>query len=287
MWKYTHTDEMFHGGKGSGRWKKGSTGNTPWSRKQLTDKYVKDGTSGVMIDKNRGQYKPSTGKPEDVIGRSVGKPEDAAARSIGKPEDVIALNPNKNVSKGQNSAQTISGKPEDVIGRSIGKPEDIIGRSVGKTTKSPSEQEVDIGKNKHHNDRTKDEVVPPTNNKQNSNNSNKQKQAETNEQAEQLRGASKIIGDSGRLLNTAGDAVIKIPVKRDRIDLSSMSDKELNDRINRELRERQYNDLFSQPSRAEKGRDVVAGVLTTIGSVASVAATALGIALTIQQLRKK
>lgn len=72
--------------------------------------------------------------------------------------------------------------------------------------------------------------------------------------------------------------------KRTRSDLSSMSDKELRERINREFLERQYDDLFNQQN-VSKGGEYVDTLLETTGSVLAVTATALGIALAIKELK--
>ena len=71
---------------------------------------------------------------------------------------------------------------------------------------------------------------------------------------------------------------------RQRMDLSKMTDKEMRERINRELLERQYNDLFNK-EKISKGRERVKESLQLVGSVAGIASTALGIALTIKQMK--
>ena len=72
--------------------------------------------------------------------------------------------------------------------------------------------------------------------------------------------------------------------KKKKMDLSSMSDKELRDKINRAHLERQYDDLFN-PKKVSKGRQVVSSVLETGGSVLAITGSALGIALAIKELR--
>lgn len=72
--------------------------------------------------------------------------------------------------------------------------------------------------------------------------------------------------------------------RRKNLDLSSMSDKELRDQINRAYLEKQYNDLFN-PKEVSKGRQIVGNVLETGGSVLAVTGSALGIALAIKELR--
>lgn len=73
------------------------------------------------------------------------------------------------------------------------------------------------------------------------------------------------------------------------MDLSKMSDKELRDRINRELLEQQYNKLFSEIEQPtiSKGRQIVSNVLSVSGSALAVTGSALAIALSIKELRGK
>jgi hypothetical protein len=88
-------------------------------------------------------------------------------------------------------------------------------------------------------------------------------------------------------LKTMTDASIRrTKSKRVRMDLSKMSDKEMRDQINREILERQYNDMFA-PQKSTKGREYVNNVLETAGSVLAVGASALGIAVGILTLKEK
>lgn len=72
-----------------------------------------------------------------------------------------------------------------------------------------------------------------------------------------------------------------------RLDLSKMSDKEMRDKINRELLEQQYNKLFADvsPAQVSKGREVVRDTLEVAGSVLAITGSALSIALAIKELR--
>jgi hypothetical protein len=72
-----------------------------------------------------------------------------------------------------------------------------------------------------------------------------------------------------------------------KMDLSQMSDKEMRDKINRELLEQQYTKLFSEveQTKVSTGRQVCRDVLDTTGSVLAIASSALGIALAINQLK--
>ena len=69
-----------------------------------------------------------------------------------------------------------------------------------------------------------------------------------------------------------------------KMDLSNMTDKEMRDRINREILERQYNDMFT-PQNTSKGREYASKILDNAGSVLAVTSSALGIALAIKDLK--
>lgn len=69
-----------------------------------------------------------------------------------------------------------------------------------------------------------------------------------------------------------------------KMDLSSKTDKELRDEINRAFLEKQYNDLFS-PQAESKGREYASKVLETAGSVLAIGSSALGIAIAIKELK--
>lgn len=72
--------------------------------------------------------------------------------------------------------------------------------------------------------------------------------------------------------------------KRKKLDLSNMSDKELRDRINRTVLEKQYNDMFAPQTRS-RGKEFATEVLATTGTVLGIGSSALGIALAIKELR--
>lgn len=78
------------------------------------------------------------------------------------------------------------------------------------------------------------------------------------------------------------------PVQK-RMDLSGMSDKEMRDKINRELLERQYNQLFAETptTLVSKGREALKGTLEVAGSVLAIAGSSLSIALAIRELKSK
>ena len=99
-----------------------------------------------------------------------------------------------------------------------------------------------------------------------------------------------------RVVRTGSDTVREIQKieretspkpKKERMDLSKMTDQELRQRINRELTERQYNDLFGKETKpaVSKGRQYLRETLDIAGGVLAVGASALSIALAIKELK--
>lgn len=85
-------------------------------------------------------------------------------------------------------------------------------------------------------------------------------------------------------LKTANEKAMRKQPKK-QMDLSNMTDREMREQINRALLEKQYNDMFA-PQTTNRGREYVAEIIDTAGDVLGVTASALGLALAIQQLRK-
>ena len=82
------------------------------------------------------------------------------------------------------------------------------------------------------------------------------------------------------------DSTAPKPTKK-KMDLSSMSDKELRDKINRKILENQYTDMYSEVSKpvVSKGRQIVNDILNVAGTTLAIGSSALGIALAIKELR--
>ena len=93
-----------------------------------------------------------------------------------------------------------------------------------------------------------------------------------------IDGASSMINQAGRMLDK------NYKKKQSEIDLSNMTDKQLRDRINRSNLEKQYIDMFA-PETTSKGRRYAKAVLETAGTVLAVGSSALGIALSIKELK--
>lgn len=74
---------------------------------------------------------------------------------------------------------------------------------------------------------------------------------------------------------------------KQKIDLSKMSDKEMRDRINRELLENQYNNLFAPElaSTISKGRQYAKTTLDVAGTALTLTGSSLAIALAIKELK--
>ena len=97
--------------------------------------------------------------------------------------------------------------------------------------------------------------------------------------------------DAGKSGIQAGHEALKVydrfsSRKKKTVDLSGMSDKELQQRINRMNMEQQYQRLVNS-GEVSKGRQMVEDVLTVGGSALAIGSSALTIALTVKQLRGK
>ena len=103
--------------------------------------------------------------------------------------------------------------------------------------------------------------------------------------------AKDIADETGKIvrsLKQQSDDQLRNGTKKTRLDLSKMSDKEMRDKINRELLERQYNQLFApEVSTVSKGEVAVNKALTIGGTALAATSSALGIALALKQLRSK
>ena len=70
-----------------------------------------------------------------------------------------------------------------------------------------------------------------------------------------------------------------------RLNVSNMSDKELRDKINRELLERQYSDMFGEEAKVSRGRQFTRETLEIAGTALAATSSVLGIMLAIKQLK--
>jgi hypothetical protein len=90
---------------------------------------------------------------------------------------------------------------------------------------------------------------------------------------------SSLVGQAKNLSRDSGGS------KKEKLDLSKMTDQELRDRINRTNLERQYNDMFAPPATVSKGRQYASNILDVAGTTLAIGSSALGIALAIKELR--
>ena len=98
---------------------------------------------------------------------------------------------------------------------------------------------------------------------------------------------SKRLVDSSRNLSNDLKRTVDISNRNRKVpkmDLSNMTDQEMRSQINREILERQYNDMFN-PRKESKGREYASKTLETAGNVLAVTSSALGIALAIKELK--
>ena len=70
-----------------------------------------------------------------------------------------------------------------------------------------------------------------------------------------------------------------------KMDLTSMSDQQMRNEINRALLERQYNEMFA-PRKSHRGREIAGKVLEVGGGILAVGSTALSIAVAIKKLKE-
>lgn len=85
-------------------------------------------------------------------------------------------------------------------------------------------------------------------------------------------------------VNKVNNKIANSRSKTKKMDLSSMSDKELRDAINRSMLEKQYNDIYN-PQKVSRGHEYLSKTLDIAGSALAITGSALGIALAVKELR--
>lgn len=73
--------------------------------------------------------------------------------------------------------------------------------------------------------------------------------------------------------------------KKEKMDLSKMTDQQLRERINRTNLEKQYNEMFAPPATVANGKRYASNILEVAGTTLAIGSSALGIALAIKELR--
>lgn len=96
----------------------------------------------------------------------------------------------------------------------------------------------------------------------------------------------KALSTYSNVMKSMGESIGKSSKKKKPMDLSNMTDKELRDKINRRLLERQYTDLYS-PQVESKGKKYVSKVLKYAGTALSTAATSVGLAVSVREMLKQ
>lgn len=107
---------------------------------------------------------------------------------------------------------------------------------------------------------------------------------------DRLRRIKNVVDQTSRMVENAqwvNSEQMKKSVRKEKLDLSKMTDKEMRDRINRQLLENQYNSLFApEVSTVTRGQKAVSAALNVGGTVLAAGSTALSIALMIKELKK-
>lgn len=103
---------------------------------------------------------------------------------------------------------------------------------------------------------------------------------------EDLRRAKDVTDSSKGMVKELDNINNNLPKsKKQRMDLSKMTDQEMRNRINRELLERQYNDMFA-PQKVSRGREAAKTALAVAGTTLALGSSALSIALAIKELKE-
>lgn len=106
---------------------------------------------------------------------------------------------------------------------------------------------------------------------------------------EDTQAAKRVLDDSSQALNKAKN-ISSRELRRqskNKMDLSNMTDQEMREQINRAMLERQYNEMFAEPSKAQKGRERADRVLEVAGDIVVMSASIVTIAAGIMELKDK
>lgn len=101
---------------------------------------------------------------------------------------------------------------------------------------------------------------------------------------EDLSRAKRSVDETSSLVRQGKALNDSVKTKRQKMDLSNMSDQEMRNQINRALLEKQYNDMFA-PQKVSKGRAIAGKILDGAGTALAIGSSALGIALAIKELK--
>ena len=106
---------------------------------------------------------------------------------------------------------------------------------------------------------------------------------------EDAQAAKRVLDETSTGLNRAKNISSRELRKasKNKMDLSNMTDQEMRDAINRANLERQYNDMFAEPSKSAKNRERVDRFLEVAGDVVVMTGSVVGIAVGIMELKDK
>jgi hypothetical protein len=104
------------------------------------------------------------------------------------------------------------------------------------------------------------------------------------ESLKKTQSADKALQGIKEIVNKADDVAY---AKKVRNDLTQMTDKDLQQAVNRLNMEERYSQVMQQRHKIERGESTVNQILDVAGNVLSGAATALTIAVAIKELKKK
>ena len=104
---------------------------------------------------------------------------------------------------------------------------------------------------------------------------------------EDIERSKRVIDSGSDLIRQAKNVERETSPKstKKRLNVSNMSDKELRDKINRELLERQYSDMFGEEAKVSRGRQFTRETLEIAGTALAATSSVLGIMLAIKQLK--
>ena len=104
---------------------------------------------------------------------------------------------------------------------------------------------------------------------------------------EDIERSKRVIDSGSDLIRQAKNVERETSPKstKKRLNVSNMSDKELRDKINRELLERQYSDIFGEEAKVSRGRQFTRETLEIAGTALAATSSVLGIMLALKQLK--
>ena len=289
MWKYNYTyqNELYHGGPGSGRYKKGTKLQSTIlaeieaeRRARKSEPEREQNISNTNKNTNNNQSNSSATNTNNnqsnsnvanninfIINGPLGYEK---VDNIRKPRKPKKTKKEEKPEKPEDSKKPDdSKKPEDSK-----KPDD---------SKKPEDSKKPDKPNKPENPKKPEKPVDtqpqPT--------PKKDPKDDLNRQIARTGAYKNAAFETSSGLSTMKSGVDRYQLDpRPRMDLSKMSTKEIKERIDRENAERQYNDLFSEPTRAEVGKAKISKLLNNVGSAVSVAGGALTVALALKKLKK-